>query len=68
MTMSVTTRSIEPAWRAKSVSASLPFAASPSAPQSQRELYDEGDHYIYYKAAQLTILLDAINSRACLPN
>jgi len=41
----------------------LPFAASPSAPQSQRELYDEGDHDIYDKAAQLAILLDAINSR-----
>jgi hypothetical protein len=46
----------------------LPFAASPSAPQSQSGLYDEGYQDIYDKAAQAAILLDAINSRACLLN
>ena len=46
----------------------LPFATSPSASQSQSGLDDKSDHDIYDKAAQSVILLDAINSRACLAN
>src|SRR5208282_5515204 len=46
----------------------LPFAASPSASQSQSGLDEESDHDIYDKAAQAVILLEAINSRACPVN